>query len=93
MKANLSNGAWSEAGFTARDIDNIPLIHGTKNWCKGCLKCKGTRPAKASSYTDHPTDPGQKLVGDLFFVLGYVFLLLTCRLTAFRTVTRLTGKS
>ena len=88
--AALENGSLTDVPYTAADIKNAATIHGP---CTECLRAKGTRHRKTGSYPRQPSAPGELLAGDIFYIMGVMFYLLTCRMVNLRIVIRLKNKS
>ena len=88
--AALENGSLTDVPYTAADIKNAATIHGP---CTECIRAKGTRHRKTGSYPRQPSSPGELLAGDIFYIMGVMFYLLTCRMVNLRIVIRLKNKS
>ena len=81
FKNLLNRGTF--AGVNARDWDNATEWFGR---CRACLAGKICEdPARASTLTQAPGNPGEELSVDLFFCGKLVILFATCRLTRYRT--------
>ena len=86
----LENGSLVDAPYTAADVRNAAIIHGP---CTECLRAKGTKHRKTGHYPRRPNSPGELLTGDLFYIMGVAFFMLTCRMVNLRIVIRLKNKS
>ena len=86
----LRSGLIEEAGYTAADVANAQIIYGA---CPQCAVTKGTRHREIGHYPHQPQRPGERLTGDLFNIMGVLFMLVSCRLIKLRTIQRLTNKS
>ena len=86
----LAAGLVKDSPYTEADVRNSKIIFGD---CRTCALTKGTKHRRTGHYPSPPQTAGEKLVGDLFFILGCVFMLVSCRLVKLRTVRRLRNKS
>ena len=87
--AALRKGLIVNAPYTEADVRNALIIHGP---CSTCSKCKGTRHRQLGHYPEIPNAPGERLVGDLFNIMGTTFFMVSCRLIKLRCVTKLRNK-
>ena len=85
----LRKGLIIGAPYTEADVRNSLVIHGQ---CHICSKCKGTRHRQLGHYPVMPNAPGERLVGDLFTIMGTLFSVISCRLIKLRCVTKLQNK-
>ena len=72
------------SSYTEADVRNSLIIHGP---CPTCAKCKGIRHRELGHYPVMPNAPGERLVGDLFTIMGTTFFMVSCRLIKLRCVT------
>ena len=86
----LRSGLLEEPAYTATDVANAQVIYGA---CPQCAVTKGTRHRATGHYPHQPQRPGERLAGDLFTIMGVLFMLVSCRLIKLRTIQRLTNKS
>ena len=88
--AALENGSLLDAPYTAADVRNAAIMHGP---CTECLRAKGTKHKQTGTYPRRLESPGELLTGDLFYIMGVAFFMLTCRLVNLRIVIRIKNKS
>ena len=85
----LKKGLIINAPYTEADVRNALIIHGP---CPICTRCKGTRHRQLGHYPAAPNAPGERLVGDLFTIMGTTFFMVSCRLIKLRCVTKIQNK-
>ena len=85
----LRKGLITNVPYTEADVRNALVIYGA---CPECSKTKGTKHKQVGHYPDPPKAPGEQLVGDLMYVGGVLFSIISCRLIKLRCVTKLQNK-
>ena len=87
--AALKAGMIINPPYTEQDVRNAEEIYGK---CQYCSKIKGTKHRQIGTYPAPPLRPGEKLVGDIFSIMGVGFCLISCRMIKLRTIKRIKNK-